>query len=279
MPVLIAILLGIVQGVAEFLPISSSGHLLILQNIFNLDYSEGEHLFFSVLLHLGTLIATILYYKKDIREIIHDAGDFVLKRGTEGRNESGRVKPSLRLLLLIIVGTVPLIIVLPFYSMVERLCSYTGFIAFALIVTGTLLFVSDKLQQGKKTERTATLLDAFVIGLAQAVAVIPGLSRSGTTITVAMCRGFKRKTAVKFSFLLSVPAVAGSFLVTLIKAIGSGIVWANIPAYLLGMVIAGVVGFFAIGVVRLLVNKAKFGKFSYYCWAVGFVTLILSFIL
>lgn len=277
--ILLAILLGIVQGIAEFLPISSSGHLSILQNLLRVGYDEGGHLFFDVLLHIGTLISIFIAYRKELRGIVRETADFMLKRGDEGRESDGRMKPGLRMLILVIVGTLPLLIILPFYDLIGQLYYKTLFIAFALIITGALLFVSDKLAQGKKNEKNCRLLDVIFIGLGQMVATIPGLSRSGTTITVALARGTSRDFAVRYSFLLSIPAVVGSFLLSLVKALKAGINWSAVPAYLIGMVIAAVVGYFAIFLVKKLVNSKNFGKFAYYCWGAALVTIILTIVL
>ena len=115
-----------------------------------------------------------------------------------------------------------------------------------------------------------------MVGLAQAIAVIPGLSRSGTTIAVGLARGYRRSFAVRFSFLMSLPAVIGSFLLTLYKALRAGINWKLVPVYLVGMVVAGVTGYFSIRLVKKLMDNNKFGKFAYYCWAVGLLALIAS---
>ncbi len=277
MKILTAALLGLVQGVAEFLPISSSGHLSILQNLFKLDYAESEHLLFDVLLHVGTLAAVFIFYWKDIKAMVRDTVSFIAGN-TQDSGEEGRLKPSVRLVFLIIVATLPLVVVLPFTDAVERLSANTPFIAFALIITGVLIYVSGKLSEGRRTEKTASILDAVAVGAAQAVAVIPGLSRSGTTITVGLARGFRRDFAVRFAFLLSIPAVLGSTLVTLLKAVlNGGIVWANVPAYLVGMAVAGVVGYGALVFLKRIVSKPDgFSKFAYYCWGVGVLSLILS---
>ena len=279
MSVLLAIFLGIVQGVTEFLPISSSGHLSILQNIFKINYSEEEHLLFDVMLHLGTLIAVCVVYRKDIALMIK--GGIRLIQGNMDFSAFGDpMIPPARQLLFVAAGTVPLVIVLIFNSWMSKLFALTGFIGFALIVNGTLLFASDKLiTAGKKNSRNMSLTDALVIGLAQACAVIPGISRSGTTITVGMSRGLSRSYAMRFSLLLSIPAVLGSLLVSLAKAISAGINWGYFPAYLIGMIFAAATGFAAISILGRIVRKGKFGRMAYYCWGVGALTLLLSIIL
>lgn len=277
MSYLMSIFLGLVQGVAEFLPISSSGHLSIMQNIFGLSYDESGNMFFNVLLHLGTLIAVFVAYRKDIMSMITETLDFVLGRGDKGKDYAGRLTPSVRTAIFIVIGTLPLFLILPFYDSIEELNGNVGFIAFALLITGTLLFVNDRLESGRKNAKTFTVIDAIIIGIAQAVATIPGLSRSGTTITVATARGLKRDFAVRFSFLLSIPAVIGAFLLEVIKALKAGVDWSLLPKYLVGMLVAGVSGYFSIILVKKLAVSANFSKFAYYCWAVGLISLVASF--
>ena len=272
-----AAFLGLVQGISEFLPISSSGHLSIIQNLFGGD-APSNHLFFDVLLHLGTLVAVCIFYWRDIRVMAVDTIGFIAGR-SDSQGEEGRLKPSIRTVLMVIVATLPLVLILPVNSYVEQLYYNTPFISFTLIVTGFLLFISGKLSEGRKNEKTSSMLDAFIVGLAQAVATIPGLSRSGTTITVGLARGMKREFAVKFSFLMSIPAILGSTLVTFMDAVREGINWAEVPAYLVGMVIAGVVGYLCLWLLKRIVMNYSFGKFAYYCWGAGIVSLILSLVL
>lgn len=273
-----AILLGIVQGVAEFLPISSSGHLAILQNLFALSAGE-DHLFFDVLLHLGTLISICVCYWGDIVAMVREV--FIVLRG--GRRADGTpVQGNLgaaRLFMMIVVGTLPLFLVLPINDKVEELYYITPFIGVALLLTGCMLFVSDKMTPGKRTEKNMRFRDALVIGLCQCVATMPGLSRSGTTITAGIATGLDRTFAMKYSFLLSLPAVLGANLLSFIKAIGSESIEASrIPAYLIGMLAAMLSGIAAISLMKLIAKKSKFGWFAYYCWGAGLLTIIFSLI-
>ena len=273
-----AILLGIVQGVAEFLPISSSGHLAILQNLFALSAGE-DHLFFDVLLHLGTLISICVCYWGDIVAMVREV--FIVLRG--GRRADGTpVQGNLgaaRLFMMIVVGTLPLFLVLPINDKVEELYYITPFIGVALLLTGCMLFVSDKMTPGKRTEKNMRFRDALVIGLCQCVATLPGLSRSGTTITAGIATGLDRNFAMKYSFLLSLPAVLGANLLSFIKAIGSESIDASlIPAYLIGMLAAMLSGTAAISLMKLIAKKSKFGWFAYYCWGAGVLTIIFSLI-
>ena len=280
MSVFMSIFLGLIQGITEFLPISSSGHLSIIQNLFGLEYAEGEHLLFDVLLHLGTLVSIILVYRKELKEMLSDTFAMLAGRmDSDSADAEGRLPTSVRTVFLILVGTLPLFLILPVHGLLESLFYKTGFIGFALLITGVLLFVSDRISEGRKTEKTMTVRDVLLIGLAQAIATIPGLSRAGTTFTVAKARGVRSRYALKFSFLLSIPAVLGSVLVSLISAIRNGVNWSAIPAYLIGFVVAAVTGYFAIGLVRRLLEKLQYGKFCYYCFGLGLLAILLSLIL
>ena len=273
-----AIILGLVQGIAEFLPISSSGHLSILQNLFGLSTAEGGHMFFDVLLHLGTLVSVCIVYREDIRKMIRDCLELLYVMGHPNERTS-RSMSGARFALMIVVGTLPLFFILPFHNKVEELYYHTIFIGIILILTGFMLYVSDRMIPGRTTERTMTVVDAFLIGICQAVATIPGLSRSGTTITAGVACGLDRGFAVKFSFLLSIPAILGANLLSLFKAFANGVDWQYMPAYLIGTAVAMVTGVGAITLLKYITNKGGFGKFCYYCWGAGFITIILSIIL
>jgi len=280
MTLLMSLLLGLVQGITEFLPVSSSGHLSILQNLFHLNYMEDDHFLFDVFLHLGTLVSIVFVYRKELQAMISDGVAFLRMRSDSDSDEPLVMKPPARALLFVLIGTIPLLITLFFMGSVRRLFLSTGFIGFALLVTGGLLFVSDRyIKKGNKTEKTMTVADAIIIGLSQAAAVIPGLSRSGTTISVGLARGLSGAFAVRFSLLLSIPAVIGATIASLFSAIKNGINFSYFFIYLAGFVVAAVVGFFAIQLLRRLMNKNGFGKVAYYCWGIGALTIILSLIL
>ncbi len=274
-----SLLLGIVQGIAEFLPISSSGHLSIFQNLFKLNYTEEDNLLFEVMLHLGTLVAVCLVYRKDLVPMVKETFQLITGKGNGGKSEDGRITTPVRTTILVGVATLPLFIVLLFNSAFERLFSNLSFIALALLVTGVLLYAADRIPRGKKDARSITVKDVLLIGAAQAIAVVPGLSRSGTTIAAGTALGLKRSFATKFSFLLSIPAVIGSVILEFFKALIDGVNWSLFPLYLVGMVVAGVVGYFAIGLMRRFVEQCKLTYFSYYCWGVGAIVLIVSMFL
>jgi len=269
-----ALILGIIQGVAEFLPISSSGHLSIAQNLLGLGVEGADDVFFDVLLHLGTLAAVFIAYWSDIKEMVLEFVQLI--RDAVSGGTDGKVPPARRLILLIVVGTLPLFLVLPIKKLVEGLYSNTFFVGAALLVTGLMLYFCDRLHRGRKTERNATLVDVLVVGVGQAIATCPGISRSGMTICAGCFRGFERKFAVRFAFLLSIPAVLGANILQIKKVVEAGVDVKLIPIYLVGVIVAGVSGYFSIRLVRMVADKGKFGAFAYYCCAAGSVTVILS---
>ncbi len=275
MTVLNALILGIIQGVAEFLPISSSGHLSIAQNLLGFGMEGADDVFFDVLLHLGTLAAVFIAYWSDIKEMILEF--FRLIADAASSSGPKRIPSARRLILLIVVGTLPLFLVLPITDVVEGLYSNTFFVGGALLVTGLLLYFCDRVRKGRKNERTASMADVLLVGVGQAVATCPGISRSGMTICMGCFRGFERRFAVRFAFLLSIPAVLGANILQIKDvAEAGGIDAALIPGYILGVAAAAVSGYLSIRLVRMVADKGRFGAFSYYCWAAGVITVVLS---
>ena len=273
-----AMVLGVVQGVAEFLPISSSGHLSLLQHFFGMEEPDA---LYNILLHFATLVAVCVVYRKDIADMVVEFFRWIAALCT-GKGGQGRGNPpeARRMILLLILGTLPLFLVLPFDDLVEGMGANPMFVSLMLLLTGCILFLSDHYGGGKKTARTATVKDVLLVGLAQGAATIPGLSRSGATISAGMALGFNRNFAVRYSFLLSLPAVLGATLLKVVKVVQAGALDLELlPMYLTGMAVAGVVGFFSISLVKLLASKGKFGSFAYYCWIVGAVSLVACFVL
>lgn len=274
---LMSILMGFIQGVAEFLPISSSGHLTLFQAFFGMENMEETHMFFTVLLHFGTLISVCIVYWRDIIDMIREF--FLGIRALAVRDGSvGKPPAARRMVMLIVVATLPLFVMVFFKNTLEQVFSNPILVSCMLLLTGFILFFSDRLARGHKTAKNATVTDALLVGCAQAVAIIPGISRSGATISAGMLRGFDRNFAVRFSFLMSLPAVVGATLLEL-KDAATAPDFAEqvvplLPVYLVGVVVSAVVGYFAIRLVKSLADKGKFGSFAYYCWAVGAVSLI-----
>ena len=269
-----AIILGLIQGIAEFLPISSSGHLSIAQNLLGFSVDGTNDMFFDVLLHLGTLAAVFVAYWQEIREMIVEffcaAGD--LAKGRKQEN----TPPARRLIAMIVIGTLPLFVILPVKDFVEGLSENTYFIGGALLVTGCLLLACDRVRKGKKNEGNAPMKDALLVGISQAIATCPGISRSGMTISAGCFCGFERKFAVRFAFLLSIPAVLGANILHIADVMETGIDPALLPVYFVGVAVAAVSGYLCIRLLKMIAEKGKFGAFSYYCWAMGVLTILMS---
>ena len=276
MTILSSVVLGLIQGIAEFLPISSSGHLAIAEQLLGMKGVSDIPEFFDVLLHLGTLLAVFVAYWDDICAMVSEF--FAGIRDIAHRSTPTPVPPARRMILLLILGTLPLFLVLPVKDAVESLSGNMYFVGGALIVTGCLLFASDRVKKGRKSEKNATVADVLLVGCAQAIATCPGISRSGTTITAGCFLGFARKFAVRFSFLLSIPAVLGANILALKDALEADVDWASVPVYLVGVAVAAVSGYLSIRLLRYVADKGRFGAFAYYCWCVGIMTLILTMI-
>ncbi len=271
-----AVLLGLIHGIAEFLPVSSSGHFSIVNNLFKLsDLSQG-HMLFQSMLYLASMAAVMIVYWPEICamywELISLAGF-----GPLAGQEKERY-PAARCFLMLVLGTLPLFLALPINSRMGVLNGRNIFIGIMLIMTGSILYVSDRMLPGKKNLSSMTVFDALIIGLCQSVATIPGLSRAAVTITAGMAVGLRRDFAVNFSFLLSIPAVFGAAILALIDALRDGIDWSFVPAYLVGTAVALVTGVLSIHLMRYIGKKRRFGGFAYYCWVIGVLSIILYLI-
>lgn len=267
-----ALFLGFIQGITEFLPVSSSGHLAILQRLFGIT-NPDDVLGFSVLLHLGTLLAVVVVYYKDV---INLAAAFFSMLFDLVRGKGARVReyPYRKFALLLIVGTLPLFAAVLFKDLVAGLYTNIAFIGCALIVTALLLQYTDNMKTGGKRLKTASYKNALTVGLFQAAAIVPGLSRSGATITGGLFSGFEREFAVKFSFILAIPAILGANILEVKEMLGKTIAPSEWMIYLAGMAIAAVSGFFAIKFITYLAKKGNFKVFSWYCLIAGLFALV-----
>lgn len=268
-----AIVMGIFQGIAEFLPISSSGHLALLQYLF--DIKEGN-LFFTEMLHFGTLISIFIVYFKDIARIIYE---FIGLIGSLIKGK--RVHKLTRhqwFGLLIIIGSIPTALIgLTFKDFFESLYTSIIPIGVAFIVTGFLLWIAEKKGNEGKDVKDIRLLDAVLIGIFQGIAIIPGISRSGSTIVGGLFRGLKKPVATEFSFLLALPATFGAFLLGMKDVAEGGGAFIN-GQLVLGVILSAVTGVFAIKALIKLLNNNKLKYFSYYLWALGILTIVMGFV-
>ena len=271
-----AVFYGIVQGIAEFLPISSSGHLALMQNFFS--KGESSNFAFNIALHFATLLSVCIVYRKDVYAIVKGFFSLVKKLFT------GKIKQSLnegeRLFLMLCIATAPLVPVklLGFDEYVEALTGISWVIGGLLIINGVMLFVGDRLKNSNLAVKDGGYLRPLGVGVVQAIiGVMPGISRSGSTITGGRILGYSRESAVKFSFLMSIPAILGASVLELPDMFSQGMGTDMIAPLLVGAAVAAVVGFFAIKLLQYLATK-NFTVFSVYCIAVGAIAIVADII-
>lgn len=270
-----AVILGIFQGIAEFLPISSSGHLVILQHFFGIR--EGN-LFFTEMLHFGTLISIVIVYFNDIIKIVVEfikmIKNCIVNKNLKIRNDYQKLG------ILIIVSSIPTAIIgLVFEDFFEKLYSSSILpIGIAFIVTGILLWIANNKSYENKRVRNMSFLDGLIIGTFQGVAIIPGISRSGSTIVAGLFRGLNRSLATEFSFLLALPATFGAGLLGIREVIKTNSKVAFTMPLIIGVSLSTIVGVFAIKLLIRILKKDKLHYFSYYLWIIGLITIVSSFI-
>lgn len=260
MNLLEAVLLGALQGATEFLPVSSSGHLVLAQHLLGISQPG---IIFDVTLHLGTLLAIVIYFWSDVLGLC----TCLWRRDPQAVGER-------RLLTLLLAGSIPTAIVgLTFKDQVEGMFENPQLVAAMLLVTGTLLFIADRYRPGTRREGSLTVTDAVLTGIAQGAAIIPGISRAGSTIVALLLRGVSGETAARFSFLLSIPAVAGAALLSARDA--GQLSTSELPTYLAGAGAALLVGLLAIHLLLGVLRRRRLGWFAIYCWLLGTVALTL----
>lgn len=268
------ILLGLVQGLAEFLPISSSGHLAILQHFFGID---GEKvLLFAVLLHLGTLLSLFAVYWKDIFLLVKELFSLILDL-VRGKGLCLKNNETRKLGVMIVVATIPTAVIgLLFNDLFSSLYNSLTGIAIGLLLTGTFLFFIERIASGKKTVNEIRYRDAVIVGLFQSIAIAPGISRSGATITGSLLSGLDRETAVRFAFLISIPSILGAVVLEAPNAFAEGLEPSFWGPVLCGMAVAAITGYAAIKIMIRVVSNRKLTWFSYYTWGLGILVLLLT---
>ena len=271
-----AALSGIIQGLTEFLPVSSSGHLALFVNIFDFDI-DGDFLLFALILHLGTLIAVFIAYFKDIKELFIAFLTLIVRIFT-GKFKYKDLGVYERFVILIFIATVPLVIGAFIDSRIESLAGNSKLIGMFLLINAVILFASDKIETKRITEKTATPKNALLVGLAQLIAVVPGISRSGATITSGLLNGFTRAFAVKFSLIMSIPAILGASVFHFADLARSDlqITREMVSSSIIGFLFAFIFGFAAIIFIRIIAANRKFWVFSIWCAIVGILALIFG---
>lgn len=270
-----AIILGAVQGISEFLPISSSGHLVIVPHL--LGVQTG--LAFDTILHVGTLVAIFTFFWKDIVNLIKGfiVSIIDLTDGKDRFMKDLREIPEVRFAWLIIIGTIPTgIIGLLLKDAIETIFRGTVFVGIFLIITGIILYYSERHSSGHTTEKDMSFKQALTIGICQGLAVFPGISRSGSTIASGLCLGLNREYAARYSFLLSVPAVVGAALVQ-VKDIA--VLDVSATVLVAGFLSSVIFGYLSIKLLMKMIEGWSLDIFAYYCWIVGILTAVLSVVL
>ena len=270
-----AMLLGIVQGLTEFLPISSSGHLVLFQNL--LGFKDPE-LLFDICLHVGTLLAVCAVFWREIVSILATLGRLpALSRRSGGIRNLYAGNEQVRIAVLIVIGSIPTAVIgLMFKEIADRLFSSIWIVGVMLLITGCLLWFTRRLDPSGKPLTSVRAKDALIIGLTQGLAILPGISRSGSTISIALYLGIDRTVAGRYSFLLSIPAIFGALLVSF----DTGATQSSIPGAIifLGAAVSTLTGYLALKLLLLLVHRGKLFRFAPYCWLIGALVLLSKII-
>ncbi len=269
-----AVILGIVQGLAEFLPISSSGHLAILENFFGI--SEENMVFFAVLLHLGTLIAVFIVFRSDIWELLKELL-LTIKDLCTGKGLQLEERPVRKLGIMILVSCVPTAVIgLIFGDLFGSMYSYPALVASMFIITGILLLIAEKFGGGERDIDKLNYRNSIFVGIVQGLAIIPGISRSGSTLFASLICKLDREFAVKFVFLISIPTILGSFILELPDGIKTGLSDGEAGPVAVGMLVSFLSGLFAIKVMLKIVKNNKLKYFSYYLFVIGVGIIVKS---
>ena len=286
MTIIQSVFLGIIQGITEFLPVSSSGHLTILQNLCGIQTDGG--LLFDVMLHIGTVVAICIVFRRDILRMI---GETVRMINDLGKNisvffhnkkdqDARRYKKILhnnyrRFVVMVICATIPTGIIgfaaQDLIALVSKSLLAPGI---GLIMTAILLIISDAVETGNKIPKDISFTSSFLIGIAQGLSTLPGLSRSGTTIAACLISGYDKRFAVKYSFIMAIPAILGAACLEISQIGGSNVSISQFFIYLVGAVVSGIVGYFCMKKMLTIVRKKKFRGFAIYCLILGCISLI-----
>lgn len=270
------ILWGIIIGLAELLPVSGSAHIAFLEELFGQTSARTEHALFYGLLDLALVIALLLSCRQDVSAAFHGLGTLLGKPSPRSRRNADRADQ--RLVLLIAVGLLPLLLDIALWRLILVLYVKPLFWALMLIGGGALLFRASFMTRGTKEAKQLQLSDAFLMGLGQAAAILPGVSGMGLMIGIGHRRGLQPAFALRFAFLLMIPTLFGSGVIRIIRALVLGVHAADIPAYLVGMVVCALTAFGAVSLLRGAVARRKINLFAFYCWGAAVFALFLFLI-
>ena len=266
MSVLEAIIQGIIQGLTEFLPVSSSGHLSVFQHFFGINGEEA--VLSTIVMHMGTLVAVFIAFRKKILALIKEFFSMIKDIFT-GKFSYKEMNGNRRMIVMIIVSILPLFVFYIFKDFFAGLSSDNDIMVegFAFIYTSVLLYIADRHSNGTKTSGETTVKSALTIGAFQGIALVPGISRSGSTISGALLTGMKREDAVEYSFILGIPVILAGALVEF-KDVGTA-ASESLGVLIIGFVVSAVVGYLAIGLLKWLIKYNKFRVFSIYTFILG----------
>ena len=281
-----SVFLGIIQGITEFLPVSSSGHLSILRNLFGIRTDGG--LLFDVMVHLGTVIAICVVFRRDVLRMIGETIRMVSDIWANGsvlihnkkEKDARRYKKILhnnyrRFVVMVLCATIPTAVIGYAARDLVTLASDSLLApGIGLILTAVFLIIADVSENGKKIPKDISFTNSFLIGIAQGISTLPGLSRSGTTIAACLISGYDKRFAVKYSFIMAIPAILGATCLEIGQVFSSRISLSQFFIYLAGAVTAGVVGYFSCRKMLTIVRKKKFRGFAIYCLILGSISII-----
>lgn len=266
-----SIIYGIIQGLTEFLPVSSSGHLAAFQILFGKIDENLNTTTYTLLLHVGTLAAVVLVYRKDVWDLIKSMFS-VIKKLFCGKLRFKNLDDGEKMFCLLFMALIPLVIGALVDGYVEVLSGYLVCVAGLWLINGLIFLFAESRKIKTREFKTITPLDALKVGFFQLFAILPGISRSGMTIIGGTLFGFKREFAVKFSFLLSIPAILGSTVITVLKDFENISFDSSMGVILAGVAASFVSGLCAIKLLEYITNKHNFKVFAYYCFAAGLLS-------
>ena len=289
MSILEAIFLGLIHGVTEILPVGSSGHLLVFNKIFHNDSIE---VYYDIMLHLATVVAILIAFREDVINMIFEIGDMfkrifanclicIVRKKGDTRHKYVKVIDTSykKLILMVLISIIPTAVLGILGQGVVQLVGGTLWIVgMCFVINAVMLFLIDRHPESLDRVMDVPYSSGFLVGMAQGVSVVPGISRTVTTISMGALLGFNKKLAVKFSFIMAIPALIGRVVYLLINAKGGKITLSLMPGYIIGMIVAGITGFFALKLMLRLIMRKKYMGFAIYCFIFGVATIVISLV-